>query len=177
MPGFWYPYRNIFSLVDELNIQPFTHWTQSSQYSPNGLEVCGWWWDVSESLTICIHTEYFILHQQVESPIFQIQPRLPTPLGTFVYTEVYIAMQTTTYIFSYESWTYFLSIKYYECDMGMIWFTSSKDYLYWIVWQPFHWCMQVWTRLCIVIIIILDDCKCKFWRMGHFFCYSNWLWQ
>lgn len=59
--GFWYPYRNIFALVDELGIEPFTQWTQSSQYSPNGLEV--------------------------ESPIFQDQPRLPTPLGTFVYTQ------------------------------------------------------------------------------------------
>lgn len=59
--GFWYPYKNIFALVDELGIQPFTNWTQSSQYSPNGLEV--------------------------ESPIFQAQPRLPTPLGTFIYTQ------------------------------------------------------------------------------------------
>ncbi|KAI5062508.1 hypothetical protein GOP47_0023047 [Adiantum capillus-veneris] len=59
--GFWYPYKNIFALVDELGIQPFTNWTQSSQYSPRGLEV--------------------------ESPIFQAQPRLPTPLGTFIYTQ------------------------------------------------------------------------------------------
>ncbi|WP_415354700.1 hydroxysqualene dehydroxylase [Leptolyngbya sp. FACHB-1624] len=58
--GFWYPYRNIFSLVEQLGLQPFTDWTRSSQYSPNGLEV--------------------------ESPIFQQEPRLPTPLGTFLYT-------------------------------------------------------------------------------------------
>lgn len=58
--GFWYPYRNIFALVDELNLSPFTPWTQSSQYSPAGLEV--------------------------ESPIFQNEPLLPTPLGTFLYT-------------------------------------------------------------------------------------------
>lgn len=57
--GFWYPYRNIFALIDELGLQPFTPWTRSSQYSPAGLEV--------------------------ESPIFQDQPRLPTPLGTFFY--------------------------------------------------------------------------------------------
>ncbi|MBF2000782.1 MAG: FAD-dependent oxidoreductase [Synechococcales cyanobacterium M58_A2018_015] len=57
--GFWYPYRNIFALMDELDLQPFTPWTRSSQYSPAGLEV--------------------------ESPIFQDQPRLPTPLGTFLY--------------------------------------------------------------------------------------------
>lgn len=37
--GFWYPYRNIFSLVEQLGLQPFTDWTRSSQYSPNGLEV------------------------------------------------------------------------------------------------------------------------------------------
>lgn len=58
--GFWYPYYNIFSLVDELAIQPFTPFTQSSQYSPAGLEV--------------------------ESPIFQHQLPLPSPLGTFLYT-------------------------------------------------------------------------------------------
>ncbi|HEY9749505.1 MAG TPA: FAD-dependent oxidoreductase [Allocoleopsis sp.] len=59
--GFWYPYRNIFSLVDELGLKPFTPWTRSAQYSPVGLEV--------------------------ESPIFQEMPRLPTPLGTFLYTQ------------------------------------------------------------------------------------------
>ncbi|MCU0570607.1 MAG: FAD-dependent oxidoreductase [Oculatellaceae cyanobacterium Prado106] len=59
--GFWYPYRNIFALVDQLGLKPFTPWTRSSQYSPAGLEV--------------------------ESPIFQQEPRLPTPFGTFVYTK------------------------------------------------------------------------------------------
>ncbi len=57
--GFWYPYHNIFSLVDQLGLQPFTDWTRSAQYSPAGLEV--------------------------ESPIFQAEPWLPTPLGTFLY--------------------------------------------------------------------------------------------
>jgi uncharacterized protein with NAD-binding domain and iron-sulfur cluster len=59
--GFWYPYRNIFALINELGINPFTTWTRSAQYSPAGLEV--------------------------ESPIFQDLPRLPAPLGTFVYTQ------------------------------------------------------------------------------------------
>ncbi|MDX2256200.1 MAG: FAD-dependent oxidoreductase [Pseudanabaenaceae cyanobacterium bins.39] len=59
--GFWYPYRNIFSLVKELELDPFTPWTRSAQYSPAGLEV--------------------------ESPIFQDLPRLPSPLGTFAYTK------------------------------------------------------------------------------------------
>lgn len=59
--GFWYPYNNIFSLVKELNLNPFTPFTRSSQYSPAGLEV--------------------------ESPIFQDLPRLPSPLGTFLYTQ------------------------------------------------------------------------------------------
>ncbi|MBC8123789.1 MAG: FAD-dependent oxidoreductase [Gemmatimonadaceae bacterium] len=59
--GFWYPYKNIFALVRELQIDPFTPFTRSSQYSPAGLEV--------------------------ESPIFQNLPRLPTPLGTFLYTQ------------------------------------------------------------------------------------------
>ncbi|MBD2136720.1 FAD-dependent oxidoreductase [Anabaena sp. FACHB-1237] len=59
--GFWYPYKNIFSLINELNINPFTNWTRSAQYSPAGLEV--------------------------ESPIFQQLPKLPTPLGTFIYTQ------------------------------------------------------------------------------------------
>jgi uncharacterized protein with NAD-binding domain and iron-sulfur cluster len=57
--GFWYPYRNIFALIKGLGLSPFTPWTRSSQYSPAGLEV--------------------------ESPIFQDLPRLPTPLGTFLY--------------------------------------------------------------------------------------------
>ncbi|MDJ0842832.1 hydroxysqualene dehydroxylase [Crocosphaera sp.] len=59
--GFWYPYKNIFQLVEELGLNPFTNWTRSSQYSPAGLEV--------------------------ESPIFQDEPLLPTPLGTFLYTK------------------------------------------------------------------------------------------
>lgn len=59
--GFWYPYNNIFSLVDELGIQPFTPYTCSSQYSPAGLEV--------------------------ESPLFQAMPYVPSPMGTFVYTQ------------------------------------------------------------------------------------------
>ncbi len=59
--GFWYPYRNIFALTDRLGLQPFTEWTRSAQYSPAGLEV--------------------------ESPLFQAQPYLPTPLGTFLYTD------------------------------------------------------------------------------------------
>jgi len=58
--GFWYPYRNIFRQVEQLGLRPFTPWTRSSQYSPAGLEV--------------------------ESPIFQDEPLLPTPLGTFLYT-------------------------------------------------------------------------------------------
>ncbi|PPS46040.1 FAD-dependent oxidoreductase [Chroococcidiopsis sp. TS-821] len=59
--GFWYPYSNTFSLVRELGINPFTPFTRSSQYSPAGLEVV--------------------------SPIFQDLPRLPSPLGTFLYTQ------------------------------------------------------------------------------------------
>ncbi len=59
--GFWYPYSNIFSLVQKLGLNPFTPFTRSSQYSPAGLEV--------------------------ESPIFQNEPLLPTPLGTFLYTQ------------------------------------------------------------------------------------------
>jgi uncharacterized protein with NAD-binding domain and iron-sulfur cluster len=59
--GFWYPYHNIFALTDELGISPFTAYTRSSQYSPAGLEV--------------------------ESPIFQEMPYLPSPFGTFVYTQ------------------------------------------------------------------------------------------
>lgn len=57
--GFWYPYQNIFQLVKQLGLNPFTPFTRSSQYSPAGLEV--------------------------ESPIFQDRPQLPTPLGTFIY--------------------------------------------------------------------------------------------
>jgi uncharacterized protein with NAD-binding domain and iron-sulfur cluster len=59
--GFWYPYRNIFGLVDRLGLTPFTPWTKSTQYSPAGIEAI--------------------------SPIFQDLPRLPMPLGTFAYPQ------------------------------------------------------------------------------------------
>ncbi|KAG9442876.1 hypothetical protein H6P81_018730 [Aristolochia fimbriata] len=59
--GFWYPYRNIFSLVDELGIRPFTNWTRSAKYSPEGLEV--------------------------ELPIYGDCPRLPAPFGALAYTQ------------------------------------------------------------------------------------------
>ncbi|KAJ4963541.1 hypothetical protein NE237_023480 [Protea cynaroides] len=59
--GFWYPYSNIFSLVDEIGIKPFTNWTSSAQYSPEGLEV--------------------------EYPIFLDLSQLPTPLGALIYTQ------------------------------------------------------------------------------------------
>ncbi|NER79149.1 MAG: FAD-dependent oxidoreductase [Leptolyngbya sp. SIO1D8] len=59
--GFWYPYRNIFGLTDELGLQPFTPYTRSAQYSPYGLEV--------------------------EAPLFQAMPYLPSPLGTLVHTQ------------------------------------------------------------------------------------------
>ncbi|KAL8556501.1 hypothetical protein ACS0TY_004083 [Phlomoides rotata] len=59
--GFSYPYRNIFNLVDELGVKPFTSWTKSGQYSEEGLEV--------------------------EYPIFQDSPQLPTPLGTLLSTQ------------------------------------------------------------------------------------------
>ncbi len=61
--GFWYPYQNIFRLIRELKLNPFTAFTRSNQYSPYGLET--------------------------ESPIFQNEPRLPSPLGTFVYPQFF----------------------------------------------------------------------------------------
>ncbi|MBA0804492.1 hypothetical protein Gohar_004075, partial [Gossypium harknessii] len=61
--GYWYPYKNIFSLVDELAIKPFTSWTRSAQYSGEGLEV--------------------------EFPVYQELPQLPTPLGTLYHTQVF----------------------------------------------------------------------------------------
>ncbi|PRQ22941.1 hypothetical protein RchiOBHm_Chr6g0255791 [Rosa chinensis] len=62
--GYWFPYRNIFSLVDELEIKPFTNWTKFAQYSAEGLEV--------------------------EFPVFRDLPQLPTPSGTLYYLQVYI---------------------------------------------------------------------------------------
>jgi hypothetical protein len=62
--GFWWQYHNIYHLVQELGIEwPFTEWTMSSFYSPQGI--------------------------QVESPVFSALPRLPTPLGSFLYTSPY----------------------------------------------------------------------------------------
>eukprot|EP00177_Eucheuma_denticulatum_P004503 GFKZ01008182.1.p1 GENE.GFKZ01008182.1~~GFKZ01008182.1.p1 ORF type:complete len:555 (-),score=56.42 GFKZ01008182.1:917-2581(-) len=60
--GMWRPYFNLFNLVHkELGLSPFTDWTRSSQRSPKG--------------------------KVVVSPIFNDMPRLPAPLGTFVYTK------------------------------------------------------------------------------------------
>lgn len=62
--GFWWQYHNIFSLVKELGIVwPFTNWTSSSFYSSSGI--------------------------QVEAPVLNELPRLPTPLGSFIYTSPY----------------------------------------------------------------------------------------
>ena len=52
--GFWYPYENIFRLIRELKLHPFTPYTRSNQYSPYGLET--------------------------SSPIFQEKPLLPQQL-------------------------------------------------------------------------------------------------
>lgn len=61
MKGFWYQYKNIFRLVDELGIdKPFTAFTRSGFWAPDGLVT--------------------------ESPVFSNLPRLPTMLGQFVYT-------------------------------------------------------------------------------------------
>lgn len=48
-------------LINKLEINPFTTWTRFAQYSTAGLEV--------------------------KSPILQDLARLPTPLGTFFYTQ------------------------------------------------------------------------------------------
>eukprot|EP00775_Hariotina_reticulata_P005159 gene5159-5397_t len=59
--GFWYQYANIDALVADLGIpSPFTPFTSSAFWSPDGL--------------------------QVESPIFQDLVRLPAPLGTLIHT-------------------------------------------------------------------------------------------
>ncbi|KAM0949815.1 putative phytoene desaturase (zeta-carotene-forming) [Dioscorea sansibarensis] len=63
MRGFRYAYHNIFSLVDELGIKPFTNWTRSAHFSPEGLEV--------------------------EFPIFQGLPRLPAPFGALLYPQFF----------------------------------------------------------------------------------------
>mmetsp|Transcript_10302 Transcript_10302/g.28093 ORF Transcript_10302/g.28093 Transcript_10302/m.28093 type:complete len:554 (-) Transcript_10302:461-2122(-) len=62
MKGFWYSYKNIFKLIEELNLPewPLTDWTTSGFWSPKGLVT--------------------------EAPIFSRQPQLPTLLGQFVHT-------------------------------------------------------------------------------------------
>jgi hypothetical protein len=57
----WSQYKNIFRLLDEIGASSaLTDWKQSSLYSRSGVEV--------------------------DSPVFQTKPRLPTPLGQFVHT-------------------------------------------------------------------------------------------
>ncbi|WOL16798.1 hypothetical protein Cni_G25586 [Canna indica] len=59
--GFWRPYHNIFSAIDELDIKPFTRWTSSAIYSQEGMEV--------------------------KFPVFQDLNQLPTPFGALLYPE------------------------------------------------------------------------------------------
>lgn len=59
--GYWRPYNNLFRLCDDLGLKPFTDWTRSDSFSPLGKET--------------------------SAPIFGDLPRLPTPLGTLVYTQ------------------------------------------------------------------------------------------
>ncbi|KAG0497057.1 hypothetical protein HPP92_001748 [Vanilla planifolia] len=59
--GFWSPYHNIFCLVEELGIQPFSKLTTCTLHTSEGMEV--------------------------EFPIFRDQPRLPAPLGALVYPQ------------------------------------------------------------------------------------------
>ncbi|KAL0914027.1 hypothetical protein M5K25_017524 [Dendrobium thyrsiflorum] len=59
--GFRSPYRNIFSIIKELDLQPFTNWTSSSLHTSESVEV--------------------------EFPIFQDLPLLPAPLGVLVYPQ------------------------------------------------------------------------------------------
>lgn len=62
--GFWWQYHNIYALICELGIPwPFTDWMRSTFYSPDGI--------------------------QVEAPVFNALPRLPSPLGSFIYTSLY----------------------------------------------------------------------------------------
>ena len=61
--GFWRHYKNIHALCDELGVDPFTPYTSSAFYSPAGKEV--------------------------SAPILGDLPRLPTPLGTLLYTSPY----------------------------------------------------------------------------------------
>jgi uncharacterized protein with NAD-binding domain and iron-sulfur cluster len=54
-------YKNIFRILEEIGAtSALTDWQRSSLYSPDGVEV--------------------------DSPVFQSKPRLPTPLGQFVHT-------------------------------------------------------------------------------------------
>lgn len=114
--GFWYPYRNVFRLVEEdLRLQPFTDWCPSAQYSPNGLEVTSPIFQVSRSLAIggelmgravgqsvgrwlwgemiwasgsgCVACAWLAHTTPQPHACVRAQdmPRLPTPLGTFLY--------------------------------------------------------------------------------------------
>lgn len=60
--GFWWSYPNIYDLVErELRIEdPFTDWTRSSFFNPDGL--------------------------QVEAPVFNKEKPYPAPLGLFLHT-------------------------------------------------------------------------------------------
>eukprot|EP00752_Nemacystus_decipiens_P011813 g10482.t1 len=69
--GFWWSYPNIYDLVErELNIEkPFTDWTRSSFFSPDGLQA-------REHGTLSL----------VEAPVLNREKSYPSPLGLFLHT-------------------------------------------------------------------------------------------
>eukprot|EP00803_Ostreobium_quekettii_P007991 evm.model.scf_785.8 EVM.evm.TU.scf_785.8 scf_785:59941-64351(+) len=94
MKGFWYQYHNIFALARELDIDwPFTEFTRSGFWSPEGLSV--------------------------EGPVFSQLPKLPTLLGQFVHTtrlfrRVPLADQLTMFNMLYPVVDYDSTQKVYE---------------------------------------------------------------
>ncbi|GFS34665.1 hypothetical protein Acr_00g0035250 [Actinidia rufa] len=104
--GLWYPYRNIFNLVDELGIKPFTNWMKSAQYSGEGLEV--------------------------EFPIFQDLPQWPTPFGTLFYTE----FTRLPWVDRLTSLSLMAAVVDFDnTDTSWRKYDTSKDYQVHVVWR------------------------------------------
>ncbi|XP_035820567.1 uncharacterized protein [Zea mays] len=98
--GFWQPYRNIFALVDELGISPFTGWNKAAYYSTEGLALQSL---TSTTLTLLggnmmqENSDFLLCRGEVEEKIFSpwlqslelkglkfVENKVPTSLTTDV---------------------------------------------------------------------------------------------
>ena len=88
MKGFWYQYPNIFNLVKDLGIEnPFTDWTESNFYTPEGLLTEGPVFQNQVSVpSFRFRFRFLFFSDPLSLSLSLNQPRLPSMLGQAAYT-------------------------------------------------------------------------------------------